>query len=253
MVTGLEFPDRILQTSPVLFARVAKLSKAEEDRRRREGGGSNKTFLAVGVAIVVIVAVLIVINQDSGPGDSKAENLAAFGLADDPYMGDPGAPVVLVGFEAPTCSACKGFHSNFLPQLKADYFDTGKAVYYYSQYEISPVDFSIGNMQECALHHAGNDGYWNFTDMIYLELGLYPSEAAARAKYDQFGSGHPAEADLQECADTTALGGRVSSDYRIGRDWNVRGTPTFYVFGLDGAPSQVGMSQIAQAIDELQP
>ncbi len=235
---------------------MAKLSKAEEDRRRREGGrsGGNRKFLAIGVVMVLVVGALLLLNDSGEPGTSKAENLAAFGLAEDPYMGDPAAPVVLVGFEAPTCSACRGFHSNFLPDLKADYFDTGKAVYYYSQFHIgTDADFQIGNMQECALEHGGRDDYWNFTDMVYLELGLYPSSAAGRAKFDEFSQGHPAQDALQRCADDVELGGRVSQDYRVGRDWGVRGTPTFYVFGLEGAPFQVSMSQIGQAIDELQP
>lgn len=233
---------------------MAKLSKAEEDRLRREGGGGNKKFLWIGLAIVAIVVILVVANTGGQAGNTKAENLEAFGLAEDPYLGDPNAPVVVVGFEAPTCSACRGFHAQFLPGLKADYFETGKAVFYYSQYHIgTDADFHIGTMQECALEHGGRDDFWNFTDMIYLELGQYPSTGEGRAKFNQFAAGHQSEADLLRCADDAELGGRVSQDYRVGRDWEVTGTPTFYIFGLEGEPARVSMSQIGQAIDELQP
>ncbi len=260
--------DRIhtVATAPLHFTRtmypfypkgpMPDVSKAEEDRRRRQGSASmsRNTKIALGVVAVVVVTAIVwsaTRDPELGPeatGDFQ-QTFQAFGLQGDAMLGNASANVAVVGFEAPTCSACRYFHGAVLPELKAEYFDTGRAAFYYSQYRISPVDFDIGIMQECALKYTGNDGFWDYTDRIYLELGTYPSSTAARAKLQEFATAWEAP-DVLTCADEKETGALVNSDWNVGEAWSVTGTPTFYVFN-DQEVVKVGAGDIARTLEAL--
>lgn len=255
--SGRAFPKGTVDGSAGLRWSVAKkLSQAERDRRRRERGkGDSKTmrYIAVGtVLVVVLVVVAFVLAGDDGveTGDSRAQNVAAFGLADDPFKGDESADVVVVAFEAPRCSSCRAFHFTTLPELQEEFFDTGQAVFYYVQYRISPEDLDMGIMQECALREAGNAGFWDLTDRVY-SLPEYPSVGRAEQAFQEWGDQAGVRDEAWSCYQDRDTSSKVSADWRIGDEVGVPGTPTFYVFGPQGEPVQANAPDLRRTIADL--
>lgn len=234
-------------------AMAATPSKREQDMARRQGpgGGSNGgRWIAIGALAVVAVLVAVAAWPDD-PVDSRAANVAAFGLDDDPFLGDPEAPVVLVGYESPHCSACQRFHLQMLPDLQAEYFDTGRVVYHYIQGTIGG-DFNSNIAQECAHRHGGNDAFWRMTDLFYQRANTYGTpdlHGMLRQVADEQGLDPE---PFVACLDGAQTSKAVSEDWGVGSDRGVRGTPTFWAFGPTGEALAIGNAgQIPAFLDQL--
>ncbi len=236
------------------FTNPAKLHKHLE---REHGGASNhnprRTVLVAGIALLAVAAVgYLVFVAGDDPAETRAANFARFGLADDPLMGDPDAPVVLVGFESPHCSSCQSFHRSMLPDLKARHIDTGNVVYYYVQASIGHATDLEGSIaQECAHRVGGPDAFWSLTESLYARSDIYASPDYG-GYLDQLATSDGLDADaLASCFDGKETSRLVSSDYRKGDDNGVRGTPTFFVFGDTGKAVQANLGNLDAVIGEL--
>ena len=238
---------------------VAKAgSKREQDMARRaqrgpqkEGGSAmpHKGWFIAGAALLVALLVWAAWPEEAAAG--REANVAAFGLSDDPFMGDPDAPVVLVAYESPHCSSCKGFHERILPDLQTDFFDTGKVVYHYIQGTIGG-DLESSIAQECAYEHGGNDAFWRLTDMFYARSHTYSTpDLPAWLEQVATEQGHDGQA-MVACFEDRDTRGRVSSDWDIGRAFGARGTPSFWAFGPEGEAVQIlGSNAVEQTLRDL--
>ena len=210
---------------------MAPLSKREQDLQRRNGPGKDRKKLYYGLGAIVVVGLFVgLVLQEN----ATASGLAAFEVDDDPYLGSPDAPVALVGYESPHCSACRGFHTQILPQIQ-HLFDNGSLVYYFLQGTIMDADRVTSEAQECAYREGGNPAFWSLTDRLYGRAGnaVYStpdlrgwlSDLAAEQGLD--------EAELLGCLERGDTQKRVNEDLRIGREQGVRGTPSFWIV-VDG-------------------
>lgn len=204
----------------------------------------------IGFAVAA-AAILAWAAWPDAPAQTRAANVAAFGLEDDPYLGDADAPVVLVGYESPHCSACQRFHLQMLPALQADYFDTGRVVYHYVQGTIGG-DFRSNVAQECAHEHGGNDAFWSMTDRFYQRANTY-STPDLEAMLQQVAEQHGLDPEpFVDCLETTETSRAVSDDWSVGSDMGARGTPSFWAFGPTGEAVAIGnWGQIPAFLDQL--
>lgn len=202
--------------------------------------------------MAAILISYLVLAGNEGPADTRDANFARFGLADDPLMGSPDAPVVLVGFESPHCPSCQSFHKNVLPTLKQNHIDTGNVAYYYVQATIGhDTDLAGSIAQECALKVGGPHAFWNFTEMLYDRSNIY-ANADYAGYLDQFAMDeHLDQEQLAGCFDGKDTSKLVSSDYRKGRENGVQGTPTFFLFANSGEAIQVSSNTLEGAINDL--
>lgn len=207
--------------------------------RRRDGGGAKPTMKVFWIAVAVVGVGLIAWAAWPEPAvEGRAANFAAFGLDDDPFIGDPDAPVVLVGYESPHCSSCKHFHNNILPGLKADFLDTGKVAYYYIQ-GTTGGDFDSNVAQECVHREGGNDAFWDLTDRLYARSNTYATPDW-NTWLGQIAADHGLDENaLLSCFRDEDTASRVHRDWSIGGDHGARGTPTFWVFGAEGEADRV--------------
>lgn len=238
-------------------------SQREKDMKRRarsrrtespEPGRRIPWRPLAGVATVVVAIALLATlwpDEDVEPvGDGEAAvGLAAFNVDDDPFLGDPTSRVALVGYESPHCSSCKAFHQGVLPDLRAEFFDAGRAVYYYVQGTIGgDQDSSIA--QECAALHGGNAAFWDLTDRFYARANTY-STPDLRSWLGALADEHGFDRDaVLACFDDQETLDAVSEDLRVGRDQGARGTPSFWVIGHDGEAVKVASGQVRQALAE---
>lgn len=233
------------------MAKVPSQREQDQNRRSTGTGAASRGKFIVGVLLAVaIVAVLLWAAQPAPAAVTRDANFVAFGLADDPFLGDPEAPVVLVGYESPHCSACQHFHRSVLPELQAQ-IDAGSVVYYYIQGTIGD-DMASSVAQECALAAGGNDAFWDITDRLYGRSYTYtapdwPSWLADLAAMHNLDGD-----DLQECFDEGRTSQAVREDLRVGRDQGAAGTPTFWAFTETGSALAIkGFTQVPAITAEL--
>ncbi len=225
---------------------MARRSKATT---KEPSDGGNRRWLVLG-AIAVAVGLIAWTAWPDPPVVGREANIAAFGVSDDPFMGDPDAPVVLVGYESPHCSACQRFHLQVLPSLQ-EHFDLGNVVYHYVQGTIGG-DFESNMAQECAHREGGNPAFWRLTDMFYQRSNTY-STPDLQSWLRHVADEQDLDGDaMVQCLRDGATSRQVSQDWSVGSDHGARGTPTFWAFGPEGEAVQVGnYGQLPAVLDQL--
>ncbi len=83
----------------------------------------------------------------------------------DMALGDPGAPITLIEYASFTCPHCANFHANVLPQLKANYVETGKVRYIHREVYFDRYGLWAGLLARCG----GEERYFGIADMIYAQ------------------------------------------------------------------------------------
>ncbi len=118
-----------------------------------------KTLLLAGAALVGA--------SGSSPAETPAE-LAQKLLAAAPSLGEQSlgkadAPVVLVEYASATCPHCAEFHEKVLPQLKADYIETGKVRFIFREYPLDKLAMGAFMLARCV----PADKYFPTIDMMF--------------------------------------------------------------------------------------
>lgn len=232
------------------------VSKREQDLARRRGTQAPKspqirnTLIIIGVTVAAI-AIIAALNQDSP--ETKAENMAAFSLHDDPYQGSLDAPVVLAGFESPWCSACQAFHQQVLPKLQP-LIDDGSLLYIYSQHTWGHQDdLQTSGAQECAFSRGGNDAFWSFTDGVYAIENFYGTSRNEEARLRSVAADETEADAMVQCFREGSEESAVRNDWRVARDHGLSGTPRFALFGLQGEAQYPNLNEVEQKIlDEVE-
>ncbi len=184
------------------------------------------------------------------PGDAQV--LARYGIdahGDDPWLGDPAAPVTVIAYEAPGCSACRHFHLNSLPDLERQYTNEGLVVFYFLQWTIGyAYDATAGVAMECAFSHGGNEAFWPYSHFVYEQQGASDAELRQALNDSATAHGYDAEA-VTSCFDDQESLEEVQSDIAAGRDRQARASPTFFVIGPEGTEMISGSRDLFAAID----
>jgi len=111
---------------------------------------------------------------------------AAQGGFEVKVLGDPDAPVEIREYSSLTCPHCATWHTDTLPQLRADYIDTGKAKLVYRDF---PLDLRAW-LASAVAHCAGPESFFAFLDVLYEEQERWagaPTDAAARRRLRESG------------------------------------------------------------------
>ena len=84
-------------------------------------------------------------------------------------MGDKAAPVEIVEYASTTCSHCKAFHEQVMPELKAKYIDTGRARLVYRVLPTPPAELSVAGaaLARCA----GEDRFFAVINDLFENQG----------------------------------------------------------------------------------
>ena len=78
-------------------------------------------------------------------------------------MGAPDAPVEIIEYASFTCPHCATFHADVLPQLKADYIDTGKVRLVYREVYFDRFGLWASMIARCG----GEDRYFGIANLFY--------------------------------------------------------------------------------------
>ncbi|MEM7799540.1 MAG: thioredoxin domain-containing protein, partial [Chloroflexota bacterium] len=151
--------------------------------------------------------------------------------ADDPFIGDADAPIVIVEYTDFQCPFCSRHFDETFPQIKEAYIDSGLVKYVFKDF---PLDFHLqaGDASEAArcafdqgayldMHHIlfDNQAEWsNRNDAVDLFIG-YADELGLEME------------SFAECLTSDQYAQRVSDSLAEGYQLGVSGTPSFFING----------------------
>ena len=83
----------------------------------------------------------------------------------DRVMGDPDAPITIIEYASLTCPHCARFHVYTLPELKANWLDTGRAKLVFRDLPTAPANLALAlaMIARCA----PEDRYFPIIDALY--------------------------------------------------------------------------------------
>jgi protein-disulfide isomerase len=81
-------------------------------------------------------------------------------------LGAPDAPVTVIEYASFTCPHCATFHADVLPQLKADYIDTGEVRFVHREVYFDRYGLWAGMVARCG---GGEGRYFGIADLIYAQ------------------------------------------------------------------------------------
>jgi protein-disulfide isomerase len=153
-------------------------------------------------------------------------------LDDDPIRGDPNAPITIVEFSDFQCPFCARFHVQTLPLLLEEYIDTGKVNLVYRDFPIQsihPNALPAAVAAECA-NEQGK--YWEYHDTLFEKQNSWNrlDSNTAISTFSQYAT----DVGLEQQQFDSCLGSgkyleEVQGDLRDGRDYDITGTPGFFI------------------------
>jgi len=117
-------------------------------------------------------------------GQSLDDHPAAANLEAQPRQGDLGGNVVLA-FEDPSCTQCRRFHENTVPDIRSNIVDAGEGAYVVRTY---PIIYPWGKPATQALEatFARSEGaFWALFDHYFAEQGQF-DEGSVLDRTEQF-------------------------------------------------------------------
>lgn len=167
-------------------------------------------------------------------------------LADeDPFLGDPKAPVTLVEFGDFQCPFCARFFQTTEQEIIEKYVKTGQARFVYRDFPIAAIHSEAQKSAEASECANEQGKFWPYHNMLYQrqsELGLqnYKKWAVDLAINSK---------QFNECLDSGKYAKEVEKDLQDGQAAGVNGTPSTFVNGriIQGA---VPFAQFEKMIEE---
>jgi protein-disulfide isomerase len=146
-----------------------------------------------------------------------------------PLLGQAKAPILIVEFSDFTCGYCGKFYRETLPQMKAQYLDTGKVRFAYRDYPRDQKGWGLVSAH--AARCAGEQGkYWPMHDRLFDESGRLGTGVILRIaksvglKMDLFTT----------CMDSQKHVPAIMADKELGERLGFRGTPGFLIARTEG-------------------
>jgi len=178
------------------------------------------------------LALLLLAGTGMAPGgdpQARADSGAAEALLRTRVLGSEDAPVTLEEYSSLTCPHCATFHRAILPQIKANYIDSGKVRMVYYDFPLDPLALAAAMLTRCV----ADDQYWPFLDRLFLDQATWaraenPGEALAKLA----GEAGLDAAGFNACFGNAPLmtGIRDALEQSQQRH-DIRSTPTFVING----------------------
>jgi protein-disulfide isomerase len=216
------------------------------------------TVLGLGVVgvILAVIAYLFLFNGPSDGTPSVAAAKAGFTLyPDDRAIGSPKAPVVVIEYGAPSCPVCARFNAEVIPQMRAQYVDTGKVYYVFRVFPINgAADGAAEGLARCA---GTGDTYFHFIDVLFRNQKDWdpeynpPDVHAGLVKVAAMAAGMDgAKADA--CMSDKANAERINKVAKEATDrYNINATPTLVINGVAQQPGDTPWPTLKTTLDSF--
>ncbi|WP_019638144.1 thioredoxin domain-containing protein [Paenibacillus fonticola] len=197
------------------------------------------------IALLALAIVLFVSIKGSRQADAEFPDFSnvtvehvpeGFNEAEQPSIGDKGAPVTIVEFSDYKCPACKRWNEEVLLELKREYLDTGKAVLYYVDYPFLAPDSNLAALAGETLYQQNEDFFWIYHHKMSELQGKKDETWATKKFILNLVRTHIPEADIvqfEQDLDSRTYIENVKKDLMIVERHEVMGTPTVFVNGKE--------------------
>ena len=161
------------------------------------------------------------------PRPAAAGDMPIF--ADDRILGSADAPATIIEYSSLTCPHCASFHRATLPQVKANWIDTGKARLVYRHYPLDRLALVAAAVANCI----EGDGFFGFVDALFQNQEQWSRASDPLGTLQQFaGLAGLSPAAFQACVEDEATITRILEIQADGRDtYEVASTPSFVING----------------------
>ena len=185
----------------------------------------------------------------------KVKNLRPVDINRDHILGNPNAPITLVEYSDFECPFCKRFHPT-VTALMENNPDNLRWVYrHYPLGFHNPGAQKQAEASECVTEIAGNDAFWQYSELIYQRTTSngkgFPLEAL-QPLAEEIGVDGQAFA---ECMQSQRMAARVQEDIDNGIAIGVTGTPAAFIFNNNGKVRVIAgaqpLTELQRVVDEL--
>jgi protein-disulfide isomerase len=159
-------------------------------------------------------------------------------IASKPFKGSGTAKVALIEFSDYQCPFCGRYTEDILPQIRADYVETGKIKYVFRD---MPLSFHKNAFKAAeAAHCAGAQGkFWEMHDALFQnQSALAPEQLAAHAKTVGVD-----DEKFQQCLDSGKFAADINKDIADAGAAGITGTPSFLVGVIQPGDGRVKVVQ----------
>jgi len=166
------------------------------------------------------------------PTQPSPPSLIKVSLDDDPFKGNPNAPVTVIEFSDFQCPFCLRFFEQTLPALQENYIDTGKVKLVYRDL---PLDNLHPNARPAhiAAECADEQGkFWEYHDMLFKNQVQWNklSSIDLSSQLNQYATILELEsASFDSCLSSKEIANEVQADYLQASQYGATGTPTFFI------------------------
>lgn len=166
------------------------------------------------------------------PSQPSAPAIIQVSLDDDPFKGNPNAPVTVIEFSDFQCPFCSRFYTQTLPALQENYIDTGKIKLVYRDL---PLDNLHPNARPAhiAAECADEQGkFWEYHDTLFENQGEWNrlSSVDLSSQLNQYATSMGLNsASFDSCLSSKSMADEVQADYLQASQYGATGTPTFFI------------------------
>lgn len=150
-------------------------------------------------------------------------------------LGNPDAPVVIVEYSDYQCPFCRRHFQETMPQLKAEYIDTGRVYYVFKDYPLAglhPLAYRLHEAALCTGEAGGSTAYWQAHNLFFAEAETFQRNTEAAIDEAVLEAFAAAELpDIQECLSAGRFADEVQQYIAEGQTLGLRGTPSFFING----------------------
>ncbi|RVV98242.1 DsbA family protein [Mesobaculum littorinae] len=163
-------------------------------------------------------------------------------------MGDADAPVTVVEYASFTCPHCAHFHQDVLPQIKANYIDSGDVRFVFREVYFDRFGLWAGMVARCG----GEERYFGIADVIFERQREWtrgqPAEIAANLRRIGKTAGMD-EATLDACLQDAEMAEALVARFEeTSQEDGIDATPSFIINGEKF--SNMGYDAFAETLDE---
>ena len=170
--------------------------------------------------------------QPAQAAQPNQPQIFAISLDDDPFKGDPNAPVTMVEFSDFQCPFCSRFYQQTLPQLEENYINTGKLKFVYRDL---PIDSIHPNARptHIAAECADEQGkFWEYHDILFENQGQWNRLASEDLENSLKQYAQDLSLDVpsfETCLSSDEIADEVNKDAIEAGSYGTTGTPTFFI------------------------
>jgi protein-disulfide isomerase len=172
--------------------------------------------------------------------------LMAPGPLGERVLGKAGAPVTVIEYVSLTCPHCANFQKHLFPRFKQEFIDTGKVRYIVREFPIGHTAGHAAIVNRCA----PEDKYFFLLNQFLTRQSEWVSqEVRPDAIYAVAKSSGMSRETFDKCLSNQVIIDGLTEVKQRGRQFNVIGTPTFFINGRK-AQGEVTYDEIKAMIEQ---